>query len=278
MEKIRIVADSSANIISLANADFAVAPLKISSEEIDFTDDKELDVDAMTEYFESFKGKSKTACPNPSDWIAAFGDADNIICLTITSALSGSFNSARAAKEIFESENPGKKVFVFDTLTAGPEIQLIAEKAAALISEGKDFDKICEEIRLYKKKTGLLFMLESLKNFAANGRISPAVAKITGILGIRIVGKASSKGTLEPLGKCRGETKALNMIASHLKEFGCSRGRIIISHCKNCTAANSLKEKIESILPTVDIAISKCRGICSYYAEKGGLLVGFEKA
>lgn len=278
MRKIKIVTDSSANIAALANSDFASAPLKISSEEREFIDDENLNVDEMIEYFDTHKGKSKTSCPNPSDWIEAFGDADDIICLTITSGLSGSFNSARAAKDIYESENDGKRVFVFDTLTAGPEIELIAEHADKLIAENRDFEEICEAIKLYKKKTGLLFMLESLKNFAANGRISPAIAKITGLLGIRIVGKASDKGTLEPLGKCRGETKTLEMIITHLKEFGLSKGRVIISHCKNLAAASQLKEKIEALMPTVEVAISKCRGLCSYYAEKGGLLVGFENA
>ena len=140
MRKIKIVTDSSANIAALANSDFASAPLKISSEEREFIDDENLNVDEMIEYFDTHKGKSKTSCPNPSDWIEAFGDADDIICLSITSGLSGSFNSARAAKDIYESENDGKRVFVFDTLTAGPEIELIAEHADKLIAENRDFE------------------------------------------------------------------------------------------------------------------------------------------
>ena len=120
-------------------------------------------------------------------------------------------------------------------------------------------------------------MLESLKNFAANGRVSPAVAKIAGVLGIRIVGKASAEGTLEPTNKCRGEAKSLEAIIELMKSSGLQKGKVRIAHCMNDNAAKLLKDRILTILPEADIKIHRCRGLCSYYAEKGGLLVGFEK-
>lgn len=120
-------------------------------------------------------------------------------------------------------------------------------------------------------------MLASLKNFAANGRVSPAVAKIAGVLGIRIVGKASDQGTLEATGKCRGEAKSLNAIVAHLIANGLKRGKVRIAHCRNDDAAAALKGLLHRKLPDVDVQIHACRGLCSYYAEKGGLLVGYEK-
>ena len=129
----------------------------------------------------------------------------------------------------------------------------------------------------YQKKTGLLFMLESLNNFASNGRVSPAVAKIAGVLGIRIVGKASDAGTLEPTDKCRGEAKSLNAILKHLKDSGLKTGNVQLAHCQNESAANALKSMIETDLPGVAVKIGINLGLCSFYAEKGGLLVGFEK-
>ena len=120
-------------------------------------------------------------------------------------------------------------------------------------------------------------MLESLKNFAANGRVSPAVAKIAGVLGIRVVGKASDQGTLEPTNKCRGVEKSLAAILSHLKSNGLSAGKVRIAHCMNEGAAQKLKDMILTQVRQADVQIHRCRGLCSYYAEKGGLLVGFEK-
>lgn len=243
MKKIKIVADSSANILNLQNVPFAAAPLKIITNEQEFVDDSTLDVDGMVSWFDSYKGKSKTSCPNPSDWLEAFGDADEVYCVTITSGLSGSYNAACIAKQMYESEHANKRVFVIDSLSAGPELVLIIEQLEAYIGQGMPFEDICREIQAYREKTGLVFMLESLKNFAANGRVSPALAKIAGVLGIRIVGKASAQGTLEPTDKCRGVGKALSAIVSRMGAAGLSAGKVRIAHCMNEAGRRNSKRR-----------------------------------
>ena len=277
MRTVKIVADSSANLMELNSVAFDAAPLKIITAEREFVDDRNLDLEEMIKFFKSYKGRSQSSCPNPEDWLKTFGDVEDIFCVAITSGLSGSYNAARIAKEMYEAEHPGRRVFVIDSLSAGPELTLIVEKLEELICADKSFEEICAYIPEYQKNTGLLFMLESLNNFAANGRVSPAVAKIAGVLGIRIVGKASDEGTLEPTDKCRGEAKSLNAILKHLKESGLKTGKVQLAHCLNEFAANTLKSMIEAELPEVTVNIGINLGLCSFYAEKGGLLVGFEK-
>lgn len=278
MRKIKIVADSSANVQQLSGVAFASAPLKIITADREFVDNQHLDVEQMVEFFDTYKGKSKTSCPNTGDWLEAFGDADDVFCVTITSGLSGSYNAACVAKQVYEAENEGKRVLVIDSLSAGPELELIIEKLQQWIAEGWDYEKICEEIGIYTQKTGLLFALASLQNFAANGRVPMAVAKVAGVLGIRVVGKASPEGTLQPLDKCRGEEKSLKKILEHMQKDGLQQGKVRVAHCGNLSAAEALAERIKALHPQVDVKISACRGLCSYYAEKGGLLVGYEKA
>ena len=276
MRTMKIVADSSANVMQLQKVAFAVAPLKIITAQREFVDDQNLNLQDMLEYFDSYKGRSQTSCPNPEDWLNAFGDAEDVFCVTITSGLSGSYNAACVAKGMYEAENPGRRVFVIDSLSAGPELTLIVEKLQALIEEGRSYEEICTYIPEYQKRTGLLFILESLKNFAANGRVSPAVAKIAGILGIRIVGKASDQGTLEPTDKCRGEAKALSTILERLKESGLKTGKVFLAHCQNEAGALALAKMIREALPEVAVKIGINLGLCSFYAEKGGILVGYE--
>ena len=277
MRTVKIVADSSANLMELKTVAFDAAPLKIITAQREFVDDRNLDLDEMIGYFKSYKGRSQSSCPNPEDWLTTFGDAEDVFCVAITSGLSGSYNAACIAKEMYETEHPGRRVFVIDSLSAGPELTLLVEKLEELVVAGKSFEEICAYMPEYQKKTGLLFMLESLNNFAANGRVSPAVAKIAGVLGIRIVGKASDAGTLEPTDKCRGEAKAVSTIMKHLKENGLKKGKVQIAHCRNEKAAATLKGMIEAELPEVTVKIGKNLGLCSYYAERGGMLVGYEK-
>lgn len=272
----KIVADSSANLLSLDGVDFSSVSLKIITQEKEYVDNQFLDIDRMIAELETYKGKSSTSCPNAGDWMEACQGADEIFALAITSGLSGSYEAALMAGKMYQLENPSAKVHVMDSLSTGPEMQLLIEKIQELHQKGMDFESIKEEITLYQNHTHLLFSLESLKNFANNGRVSPAVASVAGVLGIRIVGRASDRGTLELLHKCRGRSCTMKKILKEMKHHGYAGGKVRIAHCNNEEGAKELLSMIEQLYGECDIQILPCRGLCCYYAEKGGLLVGFE--
>lgn len=277
LNELKIVADSSADLLCLDGVSFCSAPLKIITAQKEYVDDEALNVLGMVNDLKAYKGRSSTSCPNAADWLSAFGEAKYVFCATITATLSGSYNAAVLAKQTYEEEHPDRRVFVLNSLSAGPEIALIIEKIKELVLAGVDFDSVCKKTEEYANNTGLLFMLESMKNLANNGRVSPLVAKMAGIMGIRVVGKASAQGDLEPLNKPRGEAKALEAIVANLKELGFKGGRIKIAHCFNENAAKALTELVLSEFSDAKIDIYPCRGLCSFYAESGGMLVGFEK-
>ena len=272
----KIVTDSSADILTLDGVDFASAPLKIITSDREFVDDESLDVKEMVDYLATYKGRSTTSCPNPDEWIRAFGDDSEIFCITITSSLSGSFNSANTAAKLYMKEHPDRRVCMIDSLSTGPEMVLIMEKIVSLIKEGKSFDEIECEIMEYKKSTGLIFMLESMNNLANNGRVSRLVAKFAGLLNIRVVAKASDKGEIEPLDKPRGRRATVQKIIDRLKELGYKGGKMRIAHCFNEGVALEIKSLIHSVYEKASIVIAKCGGLCSFYAERGGVLIGFE--
>ena len=275
MNNIKIVVDSSSNLTELSGVPFASAPLKIITDNKEYTDDSCLDVNKMADALYHYNGKSSTSCPNISDWLTAFGDAEEIICLTITSMLSGSYNSACKAKEAYEQEHPTRRVYVIDTRSAGPEIALVAYKAQELIAGGLDFDSVINSLESYK--TDLLFVLESMKNLANNGRVSKIAAAAAGVLGVRAIGKASDEGTLELLSKSRGASRSTDAVVKHMADCGYSGGKVRIAHCQNDSGAYELSLKIKRKFPSTNkIIIEECRGLCSFYAEKGGMLIGFE--
>jgi len=273
----KIVADSSADLLTMENFPFAAAPLKIMTAQKEYVDDADLDVPGMVMDLLEYDGRSSTSCPNVDEYLAAFGDAEEVFCITITATLSGSYNAAVLAKEAYEEQHPGRRVFVLNSLTTGPEMALVMDKIVEWTKEGLDFDATVAAIEHYVKHTGLLFMLESMKNLANNGRVSPMAARIASIVGIRVVGKASDQGDLEVLKKCRGEKKALEFIAERMRELGYKGGRVKIAHCLNENAGLSLKNRLQKEFHTIKVELYKCGGLCSFYAEKGGLLIGFEK-
>ena len=273
---VKIVVDSAADLKQFAGVPYCSVPLKILAGDTEYVDDENLSVPGMVADLKKYTGTSRTACPSAGEWIEAFGDAERVFCITITSGLSGSFNAAMVAKGEYESMYPERKVCVVDSLSTGPEMILIADELNRLIASGLDFESVCTEIAAFQKRTNLLFMLGSLQNLARNGRVNPAVAKVAGVLGIRVVGKASDEGTLEPMHKCRGEKRSLQQIFELLEGMGYAGGRAYLAHCLNPAAAAQLETMICNRWPEAQLKIHELGGLCSFYAEETGLLLAFE--
>lgn len=274
--KVKIITDSASNMFDMEGVDFESVPLRIVANDKEYVDTKDLDVAGMVADLSTYKGRSRTACPGVGDYLDAFEGYDEIYCVTITSQLSGSYNAAMTAKQQYEEEHPDAKIFILDSLSAGSEIKLHLEKLKELVLSGLDFETICQNIQYYNENhTYLIFSLESLHNLANNGRVNPAVAKIAGLVGLRMVGYAD-EGKLNPTDKCRGEKKALSTIFANMKKKNYQGGKVIIDHCYNETAALALKNIITGEFPNAQISLGKAGALCSFYAEKGGLMIGFE--
>lgn len=274
--KRKIVADSSCDMWELNGVDFAVAPITISTDNKHYVDNQELDVHLMSEELAKYKGVSHTACPSVGSWLDCYEGFDEVFVITLTGAMSGTYNSAMTAKGIYEEENENVKVHVFDSLSTGPEMRLLIEKLKEMIDEDLPFEEIVEKGQDYLNHTRLFFALKSLHNFAMNGRVSKAVASAIGVLNISIFATASEEGTIQQISKCRGEKKVVKSMIEHLENAGYHGGKVRISHADNLKLAHSVRDKILELYPHADIIVYPMGGLCTYYAEKGGLLVGCE--
>lgn len=271
----RIVSDSTSNIFSLKSPiEFKSVPLKILVDGKEYIDDENLNIEEMIEAVEKSENTS-SSCPNVFEWKEAFKDAKEVFALTITSKLSGSYNSARIAAEEYMEENPGTKVHVIDTMMTGGGPGLLIEKLEEFSTQGLSFEVIKEKIENYKKHTQLLFSLESLQNLAKNGRVPMAVAKLAGFLSIRFIGKAKD-GELTQVKVARGEKKTLAALVQEAIKMKYNGGKIVIGHCLNSKAAETLKNMFLEKFPNSNIRIEKLYGLNSYYAERGGIIMGFE--
>ena len=274
--KRKIVADSSCDIWELNGVDFAVAPMTISTDNKHYVDNQELDVHLMSEELAKYKGVSHTACPSVGSWLDCYEGYDEVFVVTLTGAMSGTYNSAMTAKGIYEEENENVKVHVFDSLSTGPEMRLLIEKLKEMIEEDLTFEEIVDKGQDYLNHTRLFFALKSLHNFAMNGRVSKTVASAIGVLNISIFATASEEGTIQQISKCRGEKKVVKSMIEHLENAGYHGGKVRISHADNLKLAHNVRDKILELYPNADIIVYPMGGLCTYYAEIGGLLVGCE--
>lgn len=273
---IKYVTDSSCDTINYDGIDVAVAPLRIYTSERDFVDNEDLDVHEMIEYLLSYKDRSYTSCPSTESWLQAYKGGDEIYVITLTSNISGTYNSACAAKEEYIKDHPQARILVVDTLSTGPEMRLILEKIIEWKKEGKTFEEISKYVEDYKKTTRLFFAFKSLHNFAQNGRVNKVLASMIAKLNISIIGTASEKGDIEPQIKCRGINNVLTRLTEELTKAGFHGGKLRICHIENKELAEKLGQKIKDLYPETDLCIYPARGLCSYYGERGGIIIGCE--
>ena len=272
----KIVSDSSSNIFSVEGRNYTTVPMKIIAGDREFVDTADLNLQSMVDFLKDYKGKSGSSCPNVQEWLDAFGDADMVFGVTITKNLSGSYNSAQQAAATYMEENPGKKAYIFDSLSAGPELMLIVDKIAELANQGCDFDTIVSGVLDYHNHCHTIFCLQSMTNLARNGRVNPAVAKIAGILGIRMVGAAMG-GTIVPIHKPRGEKKAIAAMVEAMNERGLHDGSLVrISHCFGESTAMDFIAAVKEQHPNCRFILEHTTALCSFYAEVGGMIVGYE--
>ena len=278
--KWKIIADSGCDYRSLDNlapdTEFISVPLTIQVGETIYTDDAQLNIDQMMEKMYATTTASKSACPSPDNYMKSFEGADNIVVVTITGTLSGSYNSAEVAKKIYLEEHPNTNIHVINSLSAGGEVDLIVRKLNQLVAEGLDFDQVVEVITKYQEKTKLLFVLAKVDNLVKNGRLSKLVGTVVGLLNIRMVGKASKTGTLELLQKARGQKKAIKATFDELIKSGYKGGHITIAHHNNEKFIEQFSELVREKFAHAMIEVLPTSGLCSFYAEEGGLLMGYE--
>lgn len=272
-----IVADSGCILKKLKSdsVDYKSVPLTIRVGDTEYVDDENLSPDELMDAVYAYDGKTGSACPAPEAYKSTFEGYDNIIVFTLTSGLSGSYNSAVIAKDMELEEHPEKNIEICDTLSAGPTIAMMVKYAVALIEKGLSFEDVRAELKKGLPKIKLSFILDHLDNFVKNGRVNKFVAATVGVLGIRIVGIASQTGTLEIRHKARNFNIAINKLISDMESFGFCGKLVTLSHYAAEEAAAKIKETILKKYPNCVIDIMPNNGLCSYYAEKGGVLVGY---
>lgn len=280
MPKWKIVADSGCDYRQLDNlapdTEFVSVPLSIQVGQETFVDDAQLNIDQMMAEMTASSAAATSACPSPQAYQTAFEGAEHIFVVTLTGGLSGSFNAARVAREAYLEEHPDVTIHLIDSLSAGGEMDLLVQQLNQLISQGLDYQEIVDAITHYQMRSKLLFVLAKVDNLVKNGRLSKLVSAVVGLLNIRMVGEASKEGKLELLQKARGHKKSVISAFEEMKKAGYRGGRIILAHRNNEKFYQQFAELVRESFPHASIEQVATSGLCSFYAEEGGVLMGYE--
>lgn len=274
-----IVTDSSCDLknreVNEGELLFSMVPFIISVGKEDFVDEENLDIEKMMEAMEQCAEASHTSCPSPGSWYEKFKQKGHTFAITISKNLSGSYNSAVAARDMLMEEEPEKKIHIVDSLATGPTLIMLNDKIHELIEAGLPFETIVEKIEEYRNNCRCVFALSSFNNLVKNGRMSKIAGFVASKLGFWGLGIASPEGTIVIKDKLRGTKKAIKGILADMKERGIPKEKVVISHCFNREATEMIREEIARTWPNIKVEVYETRGLCSYYAEKHGLIVSY---
>ena len=277
--KWNIVADSSCDIYELEGlceeANFSTIPFQINIGDKVYTDDENLDISEMMSEMYAFKGAVNSACPSPSQWEEEFMRADMSIAVTITGSLSGSNSSANVAARNVLQAHPEKKIFVLNSLSAGGEIALILKNINELIKKGLSFEEVVKATKDFASRSRLIFALTKFSNLIKTGRLNKLAGYAAELIALRAIGTASVEGKLKMLNKARGDNKLINAIVSEMEKSGFDNGEVMIGHCFNEKSATVLKNAILKKWEDAKVTLFPTRGLCSFYAEENGLMLGY---
>lgn len=264
------------NFDSVENADLKLVPLTIHLGDHPVVDDGATSLEDFQDMLDQQHGKTGTACPSVGDWHKVMEESENVIAVTISGSVSGSYQSAVIAQNMILEDDPDKNIFVFDSVSGSGTMEFLIRKAIELIDNGCSFEDVCQGITDYRKHSHIFFLLQNVDNLMSNGRLNPIIGRAVKALKLCMLATVSEEGTLDVISKVRTFGKAMDKSISESLKRGCRARHVIISHCLNPVGAQTMKDKILEAFPDAVVEIRMTGLLCGYYAEKGGLIIALQ--
>ncbi|MGB3367013.1 MAG: DegV family protein [Acidaminobacteraceae bacterium] len=275
----QVIADSSneMNKDLMKENPVEIVPFRLYLDGTEYVDDENLNVIEFIDIMMKSKTLPKSACPSPEEFMNKFKNDDDSYVVAISSKLSGTYNSAMLAKNLYLEDVKEKFIHVFDSKTASVGETLVSLKIHELSKLGHTRDDLVVRVEKYIAEMKTFFVSESLDNLMKNGRISKFKGTLATALKIRPIMRANDDGELEMVDKARGSAKAYNRLAEIIEENALNQEErvLAISHVNNIDRANWLKDEVEKRCNFKKIVVLQTKGLSSLYCDNQGIIVAF---
>ena len=276
-----IIADSSCNLRDYTpqapDTLYAYAPLKINVGGTEFADDADLDVAELNRLVAEEKSASSSACPSAGEWAELFRSAENVIAITISANLSGSYEAASMARDLVQEEG-GHRIHLVNSRAAGGKLEMLVILLDRYLTVHPEatFAEACAYIDGIEQCSTVLFSLSSYENLTKSGRMPKMAGILANKLSIRVLGTASEEGTIKIVAPTRGQKKMVAKVVQTMEADGYKGGLVCMDHVDNEAGCQEIAAAITAKWPEAEIMIMPCGGLCSYYAEAKGIIIGYD--
>ena len=273
----RLIADSCADFTEDKKewTDVRLVPLTLSLDGEDIFDDENFCQRTFLDKMKKSADCPRSACPSPERYMKEFDGADEIHVVTLSKHLSGSYQSAMLAKQMYQEEHPEVKIDVVDSWSASVGESVLVMKLRSRL-EKFSFEEVSKKIAAFRDTVQTKFVLEDLSVFIKNGRLSHMQAFLCNALNIRPL-LAGNHGQIVKLDQARGVERTLKKLVEHVvadvKEA--TTRTLAIAHCNHPKRAEQVKQMILSRVPFLECMVVNTGGLSTMYANEGGIIVSY---
>lgn len=273
----RLIADSCADFTPEKKTwtDVRLVPLTLTVDKEDVIDDETFCQKKFLEKMRRSLECPRSACPSPERYMREFEGADEIFVVTLSKHLSGSYQSALLAKQMYQEEHPEVKIEVVDSWSASVGESIIVLKLRSLLDKF-NFEEIVKKITTFRNNSQTKFVLEDLDVFIKNGRLTHVQAILCNALNIKPL-LAGKEGQIVKLDQARGVERTLkklvDSVVADVKEA--TTRTLAIAHCNHPERAERVRQMIMSKVPFRECMIVNTGGVSTMYANEGGIIVAY---
>ena len=276
--KFRVALDSGGELTPELEGreEFVSVPLMLMVNGVHIVDDGHISQKEMVERIAQDPDCPKTACPSPEAYYKAFDcGAERVYAVTLSAALSGSYQSACVAKAMFLEDHPDAKVHVFNSISASVGEGLTVLKIAELEEKGLPFEEIVRQTEAYVNSKHTYFVLDNLETLRKNGRLSGMKALAAAVLKIKPICYGTDEGAIGQLDQARGMGKAIVKMVSYIVDRTPDPGNRIlgIGYCNCIERAEIVRDEILKRMHVRDVVMLPTGGLSTIYANDGGIIV-----
>ena len=273
----KIVVDSCCELPIKYKKDerFQIIPLGIEVGDYAIQDDESFDQKIFLEKVASCPLCPKSSCPSPEKFMEAYHcEAEEVFVVTLSSHLSGSYNSAELGRNLYHEKYGEKKIHVVDSESASCGETQLVEKIIACKEAGLGFEETVKAVETFKRKMRTYFVLDNLETLRKNGRLSGVKALVATTLSVKPL-MEGQKGEIVQRGQAIGIKKGLaKLVDTLVKEAVDTEGKkLMITHCNCPERAELVRDAILKDIRVKDVLIMDTAGISSMYANDGGVIV-----
>ncbi|MBQ7582115.1 MAG: DegV family protein [Lachnospiraceae bacterium] len=275
--KYQVIGDSCCDFTKeeLANGHAVSIPMSIIIGGVEYPDDGKRSQEDWIRLIKEDEGYPQSACPSPDAFYQAFDENCVNFVVTISSKLSGVYNSAMLAKEMFEEEHEGAQIHVFDSLSAAAGEHQIYEKIVELAEAGRNFEELIAEVEDYRDGMTTIFVLDDLETFKRNGRLKGIKALVATTMNIKPV-LIGDEGEIKQIDQAIGINRAVNRMLYYIekKDLDLTK-RVRITQCDSRKLCHKVSRVLKERFGFTDVEILDAQGLSTSYENPGGIIIAY---